>query len=205
MENMNELNELKQLEITGRALEEMIRDHDEKPESIKEENVLGKHLTRILGEALIKECGPMTGEPRDLWPGCPKRVMKLQKLLNLINRLLIDYKESFRAPYTGEEEYDDSDLKEMMASSVKLIIGAALGKIQAIWNEKDEEEPKEISADPHEGEMEIQIVPQDEVTSPAGDIYTVNEVVGDSVQLTKKLSNEIFNVNVETYKKWKKN
>lgn len=209
---MENLDELKQYEIAGQALQEMLDSHTELSETKKEKSEtitsesLGKVAFRLLAESILKEMGPVAyGADRNPYEGCPKKIMKLQKLIRFTDRLLNDYKELYYKPYhQSEEEFEVSDeLKEMMGSSIKIILGAAIGKMQSIWNEK-EEEPRETPADPQNG-VEIQIVPQDEVKSPAGDTYIVKEQTDDKVMLVKKSTNEQYNVSVDTFKKWKSN
>lgn len=201
---MSDMNELKKYEIAGRALEQMMSDNKEESSKLVEENKevsLGQSLKNILGEALLKEMGPFPDQERDYYPGCPDGVKRTQKLVSFIGKLINDYMGLF---YMGNhDDYKDSDLDDMMGSSLRLIIAAAIGKLQIAWNEKDE--PKEISADPHEGDVKIEIIPQDEVKSPTGEMYVVVEVIGDDVKLTNKISNEDYMIKKEIFKKWKLN
>jgi len=211
---MNNLEEqLKEYEVAGRALQEMLDEHSEMSELNQEDvgkieetrqKTLGRVALKVLGESILKEMGPMAsyGPDRSPYPNCPKKVMKLQKLVRFVDRLLNDYKELYFTLYNqSEDEYEVADdLKEMMASSIKIILGSAIGKMQSVWNEK--EEPRETSGDPS-SEVEIEIIPQDEVKSPAGDTYKVVEEVDNSVKLIKKSTGEQFNVAMETFKKWK--
>lgn len=214
MDNLSE--ELKQYEVAGRALQEMLDAHSEVSE-VKKVNKetkstnksLGSVAMQLLGESILKEMhemGPTYGGDRDPYPGCPKKVMKMQKLIRFTDRLLNDYKELFYTPYNqSEAEYEVADeLKEMMASSIKIILGAAVGRMQSVWNEKEETEPKEVSGNPSDS-VEIEIIPQEEVQSPAGDTYIVKEEVDGKVKLVKKATSEQYHVSVETFKKWKSN
>ena len=210
---MENLDELKQYEIAGKALQEMLDYHTEKNEvkpSVKtktepKQSDLGKTAMKILGEALLKEMGPCGPMDRDPYEDCPPKVKKVERLIRFIDRLLIQYKELFLKPYDGDEHEISDELKQLLASSLKVVLGTAITKLQVIWEEKEEKDREDHSADPTEGEVEVEIIPQDTVQSPAGDTYFVKEHIDNKVLLVKKSTNEQFNVSVETFKKWKSN
>lgn len=214
-------NELRKYVVQGSVNEELIREQSEgyQPKPLPEgtEIVPPKGGTgvvnpmrneskdyairKMIAEAIM---GEMAEGPYNPDANCPDYIRKSQKLLQLIQDLIWRLRDSYKTPYPGEEQDDFSDLKELMASTVKPTIKLAIVKLHDIWmREADEQFKKDDVA----ATVKITSVePGDQVVSPQGIEYSVEKVAAEGKVVLRGVDGNISTIEESALKtgKWRK-
>lgn len=188
------------MKFTQADIDRMIQEEVFKDKKVKTEDKqpdLTTRFKKILGEALLKECGVNCAEPYNPEQNMPPKLRKAQKLIRFIDTMIMRLTDIY---YQGEkdQENDNEDLNKMMMSSFEPIIMKAIERLEDVWEEEDEKE--DISANPNGGT--IMIVKGESVKSPQNIDYIVEEVNGETIILKEKGTNKIVQIEKKALSKW---
>jgi hypothetical protein len=88
------------------------------------------------------------------------------------------------------------EIQKELKMSYNKVLRLAVKKLYDIWYGGDEEEKE-----PETAQVSLQIVPNEQVSSPTGEILKIEEVLGDKVKL-QKFSGEFVLADIDIVKKW---
>ncbi len=224
------MNELRKYEIAAQIQEEAerrtekqeIKENIDQPKPVAtsptinrvDDRLINKSIRQMIGQALIEDVMPQAYspyvQPEDK---TPKKIKDSIDIIRVMSNLLYQIQDSYSSYNTTDEE-----IKKILLDNNTKAIDICMKKLNDTWKtetkeepkeEKKEEEPKEEKEEPPREEIanamnQIMsfIAKNEEVVSPTGDIFIIEESNDSMSRLRNKITTKKYNIETKILKSW---
>ena len=194
----NSLDELNKYILENIARESLLKeDSDVKVENHKEKEInLSNVIKRMISKALLEdsEIGFYKNNNQD-----DPKVLRSLYLIRTIQDSIYKIQSSSRKSF--EDSYYDEEIENLIYNSFEPIIKLAVSKLHHLWLDPNIPKPDEKNV--ANSIKIVDVEPGDNVVSPQGTEYNVEEIVKEDVLLKEKISGKKTTANINIVKKWK--
>lgn len=188
-------------------IEEVIREDKER--QLNENGRKKKSAKTRLFEQLLHEMYPM-----EAGYGVEKsKYTRLSDLIRILQDALWKIQDYER---NTEQNPEDKDIYDTAKQNYENMVNSTIDRIKEVWNsaeeqptEEEQPEQPEVSQDEQPGDIDwskvtLQLQPESIIISPQNKEYYVMEVNENRAKLKEVVGGEIFHVDVNDTKRWKK-